>query len=129
MVELTLERICRTETETYGFLRKGMVPICLTLELPWKKNQRYISRIPAGQYVVEPDTTKKRSVFRLSNVPNRSGILIHIGNHWTEISGCILVGTKFGVTSKGRGVLESSRAFRTLTEIVAGSEFLLTIVD
>jgi hypothetical protein len=66
---------------------------CKTLELPWKNNKRYISCIPKGTYeVIKRDSVKLKKHFHILNVPGRSDILIHIGNYYTQIKGCILVG-------------------------------------
>lgn len=65
-----------------------------TLELPWKQNKKFISCIPEGQYdVIYPYSgTRFKNVFWIDKVPNRSGILIHIGNYTSQIEGCILPG-------------------------------------
>lgn len=65
----------------------------VTLELPWHSNQSHISCIPDGEYLCEPEDNKHLGpVWRLKDVPDRSGILIHKGNKLSEILGCILVG-------------------------------------
>ena len=64
-----------------------------TLELPWKNNETSISCIPLGIY----DVKKRKSAkfgnhFHVLDVPGRSFILLHHGNYYTDIRGCILVG-------------------------------------
>ncbi len=68
-----------------------------TLELAWKNNEQYKSCIPEGIYTVSKNTTWKgdKRCFLFHSVPNRSGILFHIGNWTREIEGCILVGMKY----------------------------------
>ncbi len=71
-----------------------------TLELPYRNNNKYVSSIPEGKYQLFKDSYinkkgRSRKCFRFKKVPNRSGILIHIGNYTFEIKGCILVGMKF----------------------------------
>lgn len=63
------------------------------LELANLHNQKNISSIPAATYKAEVITrqTGKKAIL-LHDVPNRSSILIHIGNYYTDIQGCILVG-------------------------------------
>lgn len=66
---------------------------CHTLELPNLDNQRQISFISEGLYAAkEINHPKFNMCIQLLNVVDRSGILIHIGNYYTEIQGCILVG-------------------------------------
>lgn len=85
--------------------------LCYTLELPWKDNQRNISCIPKGTYgVVRHNGTKYKNVWRLLDVPNRSGILIHAGNTKADIQGCILVGLR----EYSQGVLDSRLAIDKL---------------
>lgn len=71
---------------------------CKTLELPWLNNQSYISCIPTGKYQLRrAESSPKISYPHLQvlDVPNRTGIAIHIGNFNTEIEGCILVGKDY----------------------------------
>lgn len=68
------------------------------LELPWNDNKRSISCIPEGEYTVtkEGPTDKRPYVyFRIQNVEERSGILMHRGNYLRQILGCQLPGDKF----------------------------------
>ena len=63
------------------------------LELPWENNQRRISCIPEGKYDAKKHFSPRfeRSIW-LQNVNNRSEILIHKGNFFDDILGCILPG-------------------------------------
>ncbi len=66
---------------------------CLTLELPWKNNQKSISCIPSGIYdVVKYKSPSKGDVLLLKDVPGRTFIEIHAGNYTRQVEGCILVG-------------------------------------
>lgn len=132
----TLRRLIMESDVTLGKLCKpdGTV-FCCTLEEPWKNNQQDISCIPAGTYkVVEHNGKAWQKVFRLENVPNRAGVLIHWGNTTDDIEGCILVGKSFGKL-KGRkskkiltAVLNSKSAFSELRMAIKG-DFYLRIVD
>lgn len=82
---------------------------CKTLELPWRNNQRSVSCIQEGEYLVtysgpvlkdDPTTEVDESGGRhprpyghyiVHNVPGRSGILIHRGYNPSWSQGCILV--------------------------------------
>jgi hypothetical protein len=106
---------------------------CYTLELPYLDNQRRISCIPADTY-----TCRKRSAadspsrnydhIHILDVPNRSWILIHKGNFYTDILGCILVGTDLRDVN-GDGicdVVRSGTAFETIMNLMP-NVFELTI--
>lgn len=97
MKHLVLIRHYDTGKETVGtlhvFNQSTEVAKFATVELPWKDNQRKISCIPPGEYLIEPRTTEKfgRHLW-VRDVPGRDGILIHAGNFFSQIEGCILVG-------------------------------------
>tara|TARA_R100001443_G_scaffold21770_1_gene33997 strand:- start:5185 stop:5559 length:375 start_codon:yes stop_codon:yes gene_type:complete len=86
-----------TDASTMGKLFLNGEEFCDTLELAWKDNQRSISCIPAGEYKVRlrlPRESATRDYIHLlvKDVPNRSYILVHIGNTTADTKGCILVG-------------------------------------
>ncbi len=92
-----------------------------TLELPWNNNRSFISSIPAGTYsaFLRYDKNDKWRL-QLENVPNRSGVQIHIGNWPSQIEGCVLVGNKaFNVTNE---LKESSEAYRLLKKSFYGTD-------
>ncbi len=67
-----------------------------TLELSWKNNERQVSCIPVGSYVVrEKFSFSFGYCFELLSVPGRSAILIHSGNFNSHTKGCILIGNGF----------------------------------
>lgn len=78
---------------------------CFTLELPWKENENGVSCIETGHYKAVPRTTGRYAGTNLayhvteldgSEVEGRKHILIHPGNYYTDILGCILPGSQFG---------------------------------
>jgi hypothetical protein len=89
---------------------------CYTLELPWRDNKRSISCIPAGSYSVKVRLSPKYGqAYWVSDVPDRSFILIHSGN-WagdtsknfkTHVNGCILLGKQRGLLAGQLAVLNS----------------------
>ena len=132
----TLTRTAHEEKQTRGVLelfnKDGKrIFECLTLELPWKHNQRMISCIPKGDYEVVPRVSQKFSRhLHITNVPNRDWILIHPGNFYTDILGCILVGSKFSDVNKD-GVLDVLNSKTTMSALLstAPNGFTLTIKD
>lgn len=96
---------------------------CATLELPGKKNERFVSRIPPGTYIVKKRFSKKhKEHLEILNVPNRTNILIHSGNFYTDITGCILVGEKFIDINKD-GVLDVVNSRKTLDKLIEFLDF------
>jgi hypothetical protein len=83
------------ETETLGSWYVDGVMICKTLELPWKGNQRGISCIPEGTYEVvreEKSAHHEYPHFRILNVKERDGILVHKITYVSGLKGCVGVG-------------------------------------
>lgn len=73
---------------------------CFCLELPYLNNERDISCIKEGTYIVlKYSDTKHKDVFWIQNVEDRDGILIHKGNFVTGLKidskGCQMPGMEF----------------------------------
>lgn len=129
MSELLLKRVVETEDATYGVLFLGLKPSFVTLELPDRENKRNISRIPAGTYrITKYSGTKFPDSFWVHDVPNRSSILIHVGNYPSDTQGCILVGSKFGVAKNKASIQDSKYAMLVLNRLLP-FETKLTIKD
>lgn len=113
MIKATLTRKY-TPTQTLGELVIGTFK-CKTLELAWKDNASKISCIPEGVYTVVPrHSAKYGRHLHITNVPNRSFVLIHWGNYagsinpktlQSDIRGCVLVGASFADINKD-GILD-----------------------
>lgn len=127
--------------------------ICKTLELPWLDNQRSVSCIKEGTFVVtlsgpvlqdDPSTEEDESGGRhprpyshyiVHNVPGRSGILMHRGHTPSCSKGCITVGGRFGDFNTASPTIEDSGAklqwmvenlpnkFRLLIEAKSGNPY------
>ena len=100
---------------------------CKTLELPDLQNQHRISCIPAGKYnVVKMESPKYGTCFHILNVPGRDGILIHSGNYYTDILGCVLVGDSYGdINHDGiKDVLNSRVTLAKIAKILPQSFYL-----
>lgn len=104
---------------------------CKSLELPDKGNKNNISRIPAGKYICELRWSEKFSWhFHVKDVNQRTWILIHIGNYFTQIRGCILLGENYYDINKD-GHLDVTSSGKTLKRLLAVTkrEFTITITD
>jgi len=113
-MEVLLKRISCQPKQTLGILYVDGKEVCKTLELPWKDNARNISCVPEGEYnVVKRNSPKYKNHFHLTNVPNRDWILIHQGNFYTHIRGCILVG-KTHTDINGDGLLDVTSSVATM---------------
>jgi len=67
-----------------------------TIELPWLNNKPFVSCIPSGTYKAKKVLSSTFGwCIQIFNVPNRTNILLHNGNFYTNTKGCILVGKSF----------------------------------
>jgi hypothetical protein len=96
---------------TQGVLEWNGTVVCYTIELPWLENQRRISCIPEGEYVLQKRFSPKfKWHIHLQNVPGREFILMHPANDAKkELLGCIApvtIHTAIGKGSASRIALE-----------------------
>ena len=98
MIHILIQRYWQNEKQTEGdiqiFNSSGRVVLKgVIVELLDKDNQNNISRIPAGDYKVKRRWSQKfKHHLHILDVPNRSYILIHTGNYYYQLEGCVLVG-------------------------------------
>ena len=102
---------------------------CKTLELADRDTHQQVSCIPEGTYDAVPRYSEKYSNhLHVTDVPNRSLILIHWGNYagsmnpktgQPDIKGCILVGKSLtDINGDGiRDITSSKSTFNTLMKI------------
>lgn len=89
------------------------------LELPYRNNQVNISCIPVGKYGCRLRTSQKYGKhLEVLEVPNRSDILIHVGNFPKDTKGCLLIGDRF-TDLDGDGLKEVANSRRALKELVS----------
>lgn len=102
---------------------------CKTLELPWFNNATQKSCIPVGEYKVVPRTSAKfKKHFHVLDVPNRSYILIHAGNYYWDILGCILVGdSHIDINKDGFRDVTNSKITLNKLLVLSPNGFNLTI--
>lgn len=129
-----LTRLTDDGKQTLGVLTvfQGIDKIfeCKTLELPFKDNQRRVSCIPTGTYQVEKRKSPSQGwSYHIKDVKDRDWILIHKGNYYTDILGCVLVGSDHtDINGDGlRDVVRSGDTLGKLLELV--EKFELTIID
>jgi hypothetical protein len=102
---------------TQGILEWNGNRICYTIELPWLENQKRVSCVPEGEYLLQKRFSQKYGWhLHLVNVPGRDFILIHPANDAkTELLGCIAPVTKH--TGIGKGSY-SRKAFSKVKNLV-----------
>jgi len=136
------------QTVTLGSWYFDGAAVCKTMELPWKNNQRSISCIPEGEYLVtkekpvekdDPATEVDESGgrkprpywhFMIHSVPKRSGILVHKITYVKDLQGCVGVGLKF-VDFNDDGVLDMADSTAALEKLVnlMPHKFTLRIIE
>ena len=100
----------------HGVLAVAGVPVCYTLELPWRNNQPNISCIPPGTYPFKPvhNSPKFGAVPKIESVPGRTDILFHKGNTLQDTDGCVLVGLVCNNAGETRTIHNSRDGFHAL---------------
>ncbi len=99
MMDLIITRVSTDlDVGTFGVLKwdTDPAPFALSLEDPWKDNERNVSCIPDGTYGCRMfDSPTHGMTFQVMDVPNRTYILFHRGNTHINTQGCILIGERF----------------------------------
>tara|TARA_R110002020_G_scaffold162915_1_gene348814 strand:- start:6624 stop:7025 length:402 start_codon:yes stop_codon:yes gene_type:complete len=86
-----------------------------TLELSWKDNKKSVSCVPKGVYGARKRSGDESGKYKyqhieILDVPDRSKILIHIGNYPKSTKGCVLLGNTRALNFVG----DSRKAFYKL---------------
>lgn len=109
-MKITLQRIALRPDGTFGVLLADGAPFAVTLERPWRDNRRGESCIPPGDYTcVRVNSPKFGPTWMVMDVPERSEILFHAGNVFTDSHGCILVAERYIVWQDGGCAIADSR--------------------
>lgn len=133
MQTLTINRSITTEKNTLGFVilsntRGKIIFNCVSLELPFLSNKKGISCIPTGTYkAIKTKSQSRGDVLILKQVPNRTSILVHIGNYSKDTLGCILVGRNIEY-SEGTGehyITQSRLTMSALLSVCANELFIV----
>lgn len=134
--KLLLTRLTGNSKQTTGFLIVHDVfkthAQFVTIELSWLNNSRNISCIPPGIYKAQKIYSKQFGwCIHILNVPNRSAILIHYGNYYTNTKGCILVGSTFAKINNDNqiDVTNSCKSINKLTSYFTPNEVFEIIIQ
>jgi hypothetical protein len=123
-----LQRVDSVDKQTLGeFIYQNFS--CKTIELGWHNNEKQKSCIPKGTYkVIRRNSAKYGEHFHITEVPNRSLILIHNANYARELLGCVGIGDKHtDIDGDGlRDVTNSKNTLRAMLKALP-KEFLLEI--
>ena len=131
-MNLSLVRVSAQEFGTFGVLRTdATVPFAVTLELPWRHNEAWVSCIPPGHYTCKRVKSPKfGETFEITGVPGRSDILFHAGNTVADVKGCVAVAEEFGGTDLDPIIANSKRGYGEFMAKQAGvNTFELEILD
>ena len=139
MKTLVLKRVWTGEHGTFGVLIYNY-PIALTCEDPWKNNEKGVSCIPRGTYIVKRcshseeyefrPSARYGDIFNVTNVVGRTFILIHRGNLPKDTEGCILLGEEYGHLNGKPAILDSGKAFKEVMTLLRDeNEFELRIME
>lgn len=134
MKKVYLTRDFYTKNQTTGVVvveneKRQQVFASMSLELPQLDNKKGISCIPKGTYYINRITSPKLGLcYAVEDVKDRIGILIHVGNYYTQIRGCILIGISLADINKDNEVdiLNSKIAMEHFSAVV-GTRALLII--
>lgn len=131
-LQITIKRLWPKDKYTIGRLYINGEHYCNTLEPPLKEKAPNMAHpaIPPGTYRVKMHNSPKFKGLRpiLLDVPGRSYILIHEGNHVSNTLGCILVGwnQKVGYLNNSWKALKPLMQ-RINTALLQGREVKLTV--
>jgi len=116
---------------TFGALILSGQFFCVTLENPDIANKRNISSIPAQQYLCRKvQSPKWGETYEITNVPDRTHVLLHPGNIVKHTEGCIILAQYPGKLRENRAVLNSGNTYRSfMKRMELHHEFLLTIKE
>ncbi len=119
MPNITLVRTSYTDKGTSGqLINSSGYPICLTLELPWRNNEAFVSCIPCGNYTLKRDIRHKGkksecTVWEFQDVPDdRDQCQLHIANRTSQLQGCIAPVTNLGMLGLEYFGVSSRDAFK-----------------
>lgn len=130
-MDLRLERRGYFDEEgTFGELSGGDFS-CKTVELPWRDNEVSKSCIPEGTYIMRKRVSgvvqrtsggRFTEGWEITHVPDRTYIMVHVGNTTADLNGCIAVGKAWGYIERHWGVAASRDTFRAFMQALADED-------
>ena len=145
MKRINIIRTQTSEQGTFGALYIDGSFFCVTGELPKDydgdniENEVRRECIPQGEYKVaprEPSAKFKYDHYILEDVPNRSYILIHVGNfcgkvpkYKSNVEGCIILGEKVDFIEGQLAVTNSVNTFNSFMQLMNNEPFVLKITE
>ena len=113
MSEIILRRLEDDGCCTIGRLITPSTEL-FTLERPWLGNERRVSCIPTGRYKLWNRYYNRGGyeAVEITDVPDRSYILIHVGNYVKNSLGCVLLGRSITRMNEELAVTHSRAAFK-----------------
>jgi hypothetical protein len=115
---------------TFGeFFDDANTHLCFTVERPWLNNKPLVSCIPVGRYRCIPHNSKDHpNTWEITNVQNRTNVLIHNANFAHQLLGCVGVGKKIDLINGIKGVTQSVDTLNYLRKVLP-NEFDLVITQ
>lgn len=84
------------------------IPFAVTLEPPWKNNQKNVSCIPEGIYLCKRIVSPKYGdTFEICDIPKRTNVVFHPGNRMLDTKACVLVAEEYGLLYNNPAILRS----------------------
>ena len=76
----------------------------LGLERGWRNNERGVSCIPIGKYIVVLEWSDKfqTMLWEIKGVPGRKECKFHSANYWYELNGCAAPGLRYKKINKDK---------------------------
>ena len=120
---LKLIRDSYSDMGTFGKLYIDNEFFCYTVEQVWKDNRENESCIPEGVYSLQlrySPVVKRTSAgefeegYEITNVLNRTYVMLHVANVASDLQACIGVGESLGFVKDQWAVLNSRNTFRKL---------------
>jgi len=132
--EVSIKRNKSTSKQTLGTLtaKNGAATFsCNTLELPDLQNKSNVSCIPKGKYECKYTYSPKfkKNTYEVTKVPTRSGIRIHSANYYSDLLGCIALGSGLSDLNKDGSldVINSRNTITLFEEFMQRKDFSLVI--
>tara|TARA_R110000850_G_scaffold7246_4_gene26866 strand:+ start:456 stop:878 length:423 start_codon:yes stop_codon:yes gene_type:complete len=116
-----LERFAYTPHGAFGVLTYRDFS-CYTVERPWLDNRQNESCIPEGTYRLDASMYNKGGYpsYEVINVFGRTDIMIHRGNSFVDVIGCIATGDSLAFIGGIWGVGNSKKAYGDWMEAMKG---------